>query len=1045
MLQTKSNLSKTFVRIVFILLFSYAAPLVADIELQLTKAEQAWIKANPQIKVANEIDWPPFDYVKNGQPAGYAIDVARLIAQKTGLGLKFINGYSWDELLQQFKAGKIDLLPALFVNDERRKYILFTRNYYSQPSVMVVHKNNNDISKIEHLENKHVAGVKGYSFTSAIQRIVPSATMVQVSSIHEGLKSVSLGKADAFVDSIGTVSYLLDNNFIPNLKIISEINHPQLDSPSIHMGVAKDNLILNSILNKALASISRKEKRKLADNWFHTAGKQSNSNQIKLSSEQQDWLTKHPKIRIGIMNAWPPMDYVDSNGKPQGIGVKFIEALNQRLGNQLEIVPGLWKENIKGVKEKTLDALMDITPRPDREEFVHFTKPYIEVPHLIYTRKGAPAVNALSDLAGKTVGIEKGFFIGKVLSEKYPTIKVKEFVNTGDALDALSKKVVGAYVGNRAVANYIIENELITNVIAQGKIKETSSVNAIGVRKDWPVLRDILQQVLDDISPEERKKIINIDPKENGLYDLKNELFNRLTKAERDWLDKKQVLRLGVDSAWPPIEWIDKQGQYQGMTSDYIKFISEITGLKFTKADAMPWVDVIKKSKKNELDVLPAVAVTPERQKYLNFTSTYLSFPLVIFSRDDDSFITDIHDLYGKRVGVENGYSSQSLLQQDHPEIELVNFDTTQNILSALSIGKIDAYVGNLTVAAYLIKKEGLTNIKVTAPTNYKFDLSMGIRKDRPELLSILNKTLLVMSEEQRNDIRQRWLKLNYKVGVDYDIVINASIITAIIIVLILFWVLFIQRQKEKLQFAKAETDAANAKLKELDQLKSMFIASVSHELRTPLNAVIGFSSVMMNGLYGELSEKYLDYTTRINKSGQHLLSLITDIIDISKIESGNLDIELEDFELVEVVDEAINNLQQLADSKGLKLTNKVKQKILLHTDKRRLFQTILNFVSNAVKYSEKGEVTVSAEDLGDSVVFNVKDTGVGISEDDMTRLFEPFERFESHISVKAGGTGLGLYLTNKIVTEMLKGEIGAESKPGKGSSFWVKFPKTLQ
>ena len=1049
MLLKKLNIIKVFLILVLTLpynLSAYATPF--SVELNLTKEEQAWIKSHPEIKVANETDWPPFDYVENGQPAGYSIDVVRLIGRKTGLKLKFVNGYSWDELMQQFKAGKIDLLPALFVNDNRREYISFTKSYYSQPSVMVVHKKTSDISKIEHLENKNVAGVKAYSFTSAIKKIVPSATMVPVNSILEGLKAVSLGKADAFIDSIGTISYLLDNNFIPNLKIISEINHPQLDSPSIHMGVAKDKLILTTILNKALVSISRKEKNKLTEKWFNTeiaVGKQEIRSRIKLSKQQQDWLTKHPKIRVGIMNAWPPMDYVDVNGTPQGIGVEFIEALNQRFGNKLEIVPGVWKDNFTAVKEKKLDALMDITPRPERKKYVHFTKPYIDVPHLIYTRKDESLITSLSDLSGKSVGIEKGFFIAKVLSEKYPAVEVKEFVTTSDALDALSKKVVDAYVGNRAVANYIIENELITNVIAQGKIKETSSVNAIGVRKDWPILRDILQRGLDDVSPEERKKIINMGPEEDGLYELKSKLYKKLTKAERDWLNKKPVLRLGVDTAWPPIEWIDKQGQHQGMTSDYIGFISEVTGLKFTKAEAMPWIDVLKKSKQNDLDVLSAVAVTPERQEYLNFTSTYLSFPLVIFSRDDDSFITDIHDLYGKRVGIENGYSSQSFLQYDHPDIELVNFDTTQNILSALSLGKIDAYVGNLTVAAYLIKKEGLTNIKVTAPTSYNFDLSMAVRKDWTELLSILEKTLSVIDEVQHSEIRQRWLKLNYKVGVDYALVIQIAIAVSIIMLFTFIWIFVIQRQKKLLHVAKEETDIANAKLKELNQLKSMFIASVSHELRTPLNAVIGFSSVMMNGLHGELNEKYQDYSERINKSGQHLLSLITDIIDISKIESGNLDIELIDFELDEIIEEAINNLSQLADSKGLSLKNYAAKGVCLHTDKRRLFQCILNFISNAVKYSEQGEITVSVEEYDDSVLIQVKDTGVGISKDDMERLFEPFERFESHISVKAGGTGLGLYLTNKIVTDMLQGEISAESKIGEGSCFWVKIPKVLK
>ena len=191
--------------------------------------------------------------------------------------------------------------------------------------------------------------------------------------------------------------------------------------------------------------------------------------------------------------------------------------------------------------------------------------------------------------------------------------------------------------------------------------------------------------------------------------------------------------------------------------------------------------------------------------------------------------------------------------------------------------------------------------------------------------------------------------------------------------------------------------------------------------------------------------KKYQDYSVRINRSGQHLLALITDIIDISRIESGNIDTEISDFELDEIVDEATNNIRQMAESKGLILTNHVVQGISLHSDKRRLFQCVLNFISNAVKYSEQGEVTVLAEEYDDTVILTVKDTGVGISDKDMMRLFEPFERFESHISVKAGGTGLGLYLTNKIVTEMLHGEIGATSKLGEGSSFWIKIPKVLE
>jgi len=1022
--------------------------IAADASLQLTQEEQAWIKAHPKLTVANEIDWPPFDYVDNGKPAGYSIDVVRLIAQKTGLQMKFINGYSWEELMQQFQTGKIDIMPAIYVNDQRRRYTLFSKSYYSQPSVIVVNKNNKDISDVKSLAGKRVAGIKGFSITSTIESIIPDVKMVPVNNILEGLKSVSLGKADAMIDSIGTISYTLENNYIPNIRVISKVEYDALANPPLHIGVAKDKVVLRTIIDKALASISRNEKQKLASRWFHVAtaeGKQALGNKLDLSSEQQAWLKQQTKIRIGIMNAWPPMDYVDANGNPSGIGVKFIDALNERLNNKLMIVPGLWKENFAAVKDKRLDALMDVTPRPDREAFVLFTKPYIEVPHLIYTRKGEAPMVSLEDLEGKTVGIEKSFFIVKVLQEKYPKVKVKEYRTTSDALDALSKSEVDAYIGNRAVANYIIENELITNIIAQGKIKETASINAIGVRKDWPILREILQKGLDDISATERSQIINPNHKSNNIAELKSKLFKKLTKKERSWLNTNPTVHLGVDPSWPPVEWIDKQGNYQGMTSDYIKFITDLLGLKFVKPERLPWTEVLNSIKQDKLDVIPAVVFTPERSEFMNFTKPYLNFPFVIFTRDDAPFITDIQDLYGQRVGIENGYSSQQDLKRDHPELKLVAFNATEDILHALSVGEVDAYVGNLTVAVYLLNKEGLTNITVAAPTNYSFELSIGVRKGLSELPSIMDKALSMIDEVQRNEIRQRWLKLNYKVGVDYDLVIKIAIVVSIIILLILFWNFVVQRQKKIISLAKEETDRANAKLKELDQLKSMFIASVSHELRTPLNSIIGFSSVMMNGLYGELSEKYQDYTVRINKSGQHLLSLITDIIDISKIESGNLDIEISDFDIDELIDEAINNLQQSADHKGLTLTVNVPKEISLHTDKRRLFQCILNFVSNAVKYSERGQIEIFVEEDQAMVTCTVSDMGIGISKEDMVKLFEPFERFESHIKIKEGGTGLGLYLTHKIVKEMLQGEIGAKSKLGEGSSFWIKVPKVIE
>jgi ABC-type amino acid transport substrate-binding protein len=205
-------------------------------------------------------------------------------------------------------------------------------------------------------------------------------------------------------------------------------------------------------------------------------------------AEEKAWLSRHSKITVGINDAWPPMDYVDSQGKPSGIGAGTIKAMNKRLQGALQIVPGPWDKLYDDVKSGKIDALTGITPRPGREPYFNFTRPYLIVPHVIFTRKGAGRYRPLADLKGKTVGVEQGFFIVKVLHEKYPDIRLKEFDSTKDAIYALSSGKTDAYVGNRAVALYLIKHELISNLQEQGSITETSSTNAIGVRKDWPIL-----------------------------------------------------------------------------------------------------------------------------------------------------------------------------------------------------------------------------------------------------------------------------------------------------------------------------------------------------------------------------------------------------------------------------------------------------------------------------------------------------------------------------------------------------------------------------
>lgn len=244
-----------------------------------------------------------------------------------------------------------------------------------------------------------------------------------------------------------------------------------------------------------------------------------------------------------------------------------------------------------------------------------------------------------------------------------------------------------------------------------------------------------------------------------------------------------------------------------------------------------------------------------------------------------------------------------------------------------------------------------------------------------------------------------------------------------------------------------AELEAMNIKLQGLDRLKSMFIASMSHELRTPLNSIIGFSSIVLDEWFGPLNEEQKAKLAVVLRTGKHLLTLINDVIDVSKLEAGRLETETEVFDIRDLVHEALELLQKDMEEKGLLLKVEVGP-LTLRCDRRRLFQCLVNLLSNAVKFTERGGITVQTVVLEgrlaggeDGLQLTVTDTGIGIAEEDQPKLFTAFSRLDSPLKERVSGTGLGLYLVKKVTEEILKGEIGLESAYGKGSSFFIKIP----
>jgi signal transduction histidine kinase len=240
--------------------------------------------------------------------------------------------------------------------------------------------------------------------------------------------------------------------------------------------------------------------------------------------------------------------------------------------------------------------------------------------------------------------------------------------------------------------------------------------------------------------------------------------------------------------------------------------------------------------------------------------------------------------------------------------------------------------------------------------------------------------------------------------------------------------------QNTRLQWQSRELEKAN-------RLKSEFLASMSHELRTPINALIGYASLMLDRIYGELTPRQEEGLKRIQGAAQHLLALINDILDLAKIEAGRMPLHLEDVTLSDIVTEISQQIEPLVKKKSLTYNVQLPSNdLILHTDRTKVKQILLNLLSNAVKFTPHGAIWLTVAKDEEDLRFDVRDTGIGIRQEDLESIWEDFRQVDQSRTREFGGTGLGLSITRKLV-DALGGHVFAESAFGKGSTFTVVLP----
>lgn len=460
--------------------------------------EKNWLKKNPIIRVSMTKSMNSYvQFDKNKKIIGFNVELLKMINENIGVQLVPIVYETWAESYNSVLSLDTDAIMNLSWSKKREKEdFLYTQSYHYEPYHLIVKKDNNNILNFSNLNNKVVWARKKSITISILKKNVPSATIKTLSSIDKIYQKLSNNEGIAVLvsdpDELKLEKY--------GLKIAKEVYDK---AGELHIGVNKNRALVASIISKGLSSIDPKALVSLKKHWLE-------DKKLDLTLEERLWLQSHPIIKVGINNSWAPMNYVNDKGVPTGIGISYLNLINKKLDNILKVYPDTFSNNMQKVKDKVIDTLMDITPSIPREEFFSFTDPYLIIPHTILAKKdNKEYFSDETSLNNKKVAIEQNYITSSYVKKAAPDANIIFYKNTLEAIKAVSRGEVDVYVGNKAVSSFIMKRNFIINLDFQGKANRVGSVSAFGVRKDWQILRNILQKALSDLTAEEKNSIIS--------------------------------------------------------------------------------------------------------------------------------------------------------------------------------------------------------------------------------------------------------------------------------------------------------------------------------------------------------------------------------------------------------------------------------------------------------------------------------------------------------------------------------------------------------
>ena len=760
-------------------------------------------------------------------------------------------------------------------------------------------------------------------------------------------------------------------------------------------------------------------------------------------------------VRVGSFE--DTFNYVNEKGARKGYGYELLETLSGYTGWQFEYVTCDWSDCFEKLKNGEIDIIGGISYTEDRtQEMLFSDEPMGVEKYYLYADLSRADISAsdFKTLNGKKIGVLMGTEPEVMLTEWEEKYGLEtEHVNISNNEDVKQK------LANHEIDCFVSLEE---SFWAERGISTITRVGESGIyyaiNKNRPDIKEELDdamRALDEAVP---------------FYtaDLYKRYFSMdytpiLTGEEKAWLRKHGAIRMGFLASDSGVSTFDPAtGEFTGVITDYIQFAADCLGnqeLEFQLVGYDSKEAELDALKSGEIDMIFHCDQNPNLAEEYHFACTNTTWTSNLMAVTNKQHFNENNV---NRIAVpQNKLSLKKYLAFYYPQWKIVDCDTQEDAARLVKDGQADCFVTGISSENKYSKKYSFYSVPLVNPVRSCFAVNSGNRS----LLSILNKTIKAMpvnmlagalamyKSSARKVTLSDFIKDNF-----FKVMLISSIAVAVVLLTILMLLQKARKAEAAARKAASDTQELNAKLQvavekaeSANRAKSPFLSNMSHDIRTPMNAIIGFTTLALSNI--DDTDRVKDYLGKTLASSNHLLSLINDVLDMSRIESGKIQLEEVEVNLSDVLHDLKTIVSGQIYAKQLELYMDAMDVTDedVYCDKTRLNQILLNLLSNAIKFTPAGgTVSLRVRQLAGKVhgcgqyEFRIKDNGIGMSQEFAQKIFEPFERERTSTVSRIQGTGLGMAITKNIV-DMMGGTIEVQTAQGKGTEFTVCVPMRAQ